>query len=244
MKSNLLSLLMFIATAPALWSAPPDVPIFQPHSRILFQGDSITDGGRARNGDSHQALGTSYALLIAARYGATYPERDLVFFNRGVSGNKVPQLAERWQQDTLDLKPTVVSILIGVNDIWHPLNDGKEVSAEAFESAYDRLLAETVAALPHVKLVLGEPFILPGKATRPKWEAWQGHLKQFQAIVEKLGAKYHAPVIHYQQLFNDAVKRAPAEYWLADGVHPTNAGNQLMADAWVRTVNAAWPRGE
>lgn len=69
-------------------------------------------------------------------------------------------------------------------------------------------------------------------------------MKQFQAIVEKLGAKYHAPVIHYQQLFNDAVKRAPAEYWLADGVHPTNAGNQLMADAWVRTVNAAWPRGE
>jgi len=244
MKPSLISLVLLLTTAPAALPAPPPVPLFQPNSRILFQGDSITDGGRARNGDSLQSLGTSYALLIAARYGELYPERNLVFFNRGVSGNKVPQLAERWQQDTLDLKPTVVSILIGVNDIWHPLNEGKEVPAAAFEAAYDQLLARTVAALPHVKLLLGEPFILPGKATSPKWEAWQGHLKTFQAVVEKLGKKYHAPVIHYQRLFDDAVKRAPAAYWLADGVHPTYAGNQLMADAWVETVNAAWPQGQ
>jgi lysophospholipase L1-like esterase len=182
--------------------------------------------------------------LVAARYGAAYPERNLAFFNRGVSGNKIPQLAERWQKDTLDLKPTVVSILIGVNDIWHPLNDGKEVSAEDFETGYDKLLADTVAALPNAKLVLGEPFILPGKATSGKWEMWQGHLKKFQAIVEKLGAKYHAPVVHYQTMFDAAVKRAPAEYWIWDGVHPTYAGNQLMADEWVRTINATWPKGD
>jgi lysophospholipase L1-like esterase len=224
--------------------AQSDVALFKPEARILFQGDSITDGGRGRNADPSHALGHSYAFLIAARYGASCPERNLAFFNRGVSGNKIPQLAERWQKDTLDLKPTVVSILIGVNDIWHPLNDGKEVSAEAFEAGYEKLLADTVAALPNVKLVLGEPFILPGKATSPKWEAWQDHLKRFQAIVEKLGKKYNAPVVHYQAMFDSAAKQAPAEYWIWDGVHPTYAGNQLMADEWIRTVNAAWPKGD
>ncbi|HEX5222355.1 MAG TPA: SGNH/GDSL hydrolase family protein [Verrucomicrobiae bacterium] len=243
MKRVLLSLVMLTSICASPLLAQTDVPLFKPDSRILFQGDSITDAGRGRNADPGHALGHSYAFLIAARYGASYPERHLVFFNRGISGHKVPQLAERWQKDTLDLKPTVVSILIGVNDIWHPLNDGKEVSAEAFEAGYDKLLADTVAALPDVKLVLGEPFILPGKATSPKWEVWQGHLKKFQAVVEKLGKKYNAPVVRYQKMFDNAVKQAPAEYWIWDGVHPTYAGHQLMADEWVRTVNAAWPKG-
>lgn len=237
-------LAMLISTISQVVLAQTDVPLFKPESRILFQGDSITDGGRGRSGDPNHVLGHSYAYLIAARYGASYPERNLVFFNRGVSGNKVPQLAERWQKDTLDLKPTVVSILIGVNDIWHPLNEGKEVSVEQFEAGYDKLLADTAAALPRVKLVLGEPFILPGKATSPKWDVWQGHLKKLQAVIEKLAVKHHAAVVHYQKAFDDAVKRGPAEYWIWDGVHPTAAGHQLMADEWVRTVSAAWPKGE
>jgi len=244
MHRILLSLAMLIPACSATLLAQTNVPLFKPESRIVFQGDSITDGGRGRNGDPNHILGHSYAFLIAARYGASYPERNLGFFNRGVSGNKLPQLAERWQQDTLDLNPTVVSILIGVNDIWHPLNAGQAVSAEAFEAAYDKLLADTVAALPKVKLVLGEPFILPGKATSEKWDVWQGHLKKFQAVVEKLAAKYHAPVVHYQRAFDAAAKRAPTEYWIWDGVHPTYAGSQLMADEWIRTVNATWPTGD
>lgn len=243
MRRVLFLLGMMISATSSLFTQP-NVPLFKPDSRILFQGDSITDGGRGRNGHPNHVLGHSYAYLIAARYGADFPERKLVFFNRGVSGNKVPQLAERWQKDTIDLKPTVVSILIGVNDIWHPLNDGKDVSAEEFEAGYDKLLATTVAALPGVKLVLGEPFILPGKATSPKWDEWQPHLRKFQAIVEKLAVKYHAPVVHYQKLFDNAVKRAPAEYWIWDGVHPTYAGHQLMADEWIRTVNVTWPKGD
>jgi lysophospholipase L1-like esterase len=244
MKQVLLLLAVLISTWSLAVRAQADVPLFKPGSRILFQGDSITDGGRGRNGDLNHALGHSYAYLIAARSGASFPERNLVFFNRGISGNKIPQLAERWQKDALDLKPTVVSILIGVNDIWHPLNEGKPVSPEEFEAGYDKLLADTVAALPNVKLVLGEPFILPGRATRERWEIWQEHLKEFQAIVEKLGAKYHATVVHYQKAFDAATKRADAEYWIWDGVHPTAAGHQLMADEWVRAVNAAGPKGE
>jgi lysophospholipase L1-like esterase len=217
---------------------------FAPEARILFQGDSITDGGRGRNNDPNHVLGHSYAFLIAAKYGAALPERQLTFFNRGISGNKVPDLINRWQKDAIELKPTVVSILIGVNDIWHPLNDGKEVSVEKYEAGYDQLLTETRAALPEAKIILLEPFITPGRATSPKWDEWQQHLKQFQAVVARLGAKHNAPVVKLQAAFDAACQKAPAEYWVWDGVHPTAAGNQLIADEWVRVATATWPEAK
>lgn len=239
----------FLATATALllamhassFAAEPDAAVFQAGNRILFQGDSITDGGRGRNNDQNHILGHSYAFLIAAEYGGAFPERKLEFINRGISGNKVPDLLNRWDKDALELKPTVVSILIGVNDIWHPLNAGQEVSVEKYEEGYDKLLAQTVAALPNAKIILLEPFITPGRATTPKWDVWQGHVKAFQAVVAKLGAKYKAPVVKLQRVFDEASKRAPAEYWVFDGVHPTYAGNQLIADEWVRVAAATWP---
>jgi lysophospholipase L1-like esterase len=214
---------------------------FAPEARLLFQGDSITDGGRGRNSDPNHVLGHSYAFLIAAKYGAALPERQLTFFNRGISGNKVPDLINRWQKDAIELKPTVVSILIGVNDIWHPLNEGQEVSVEKYEAGYDQLLTETRAALPEAKIILLEPFITPGRATSPKWDVWQEHLKKFQAVVAKLGAKHNAPVVKLQAAFDAACQKAPAEYWVWDGVHPTYAGNQLIADEWVRVATATWP---
>ena len=240
MKTTIAVASLLFAMHASSSATEPKSAIFQAGNRILFQGDSITDGARGRNNDPNHVLGHSYAFLVAAKYGALYPERNLAFFNRGISGNKIPDLAGRWQQDTLDLKPTVVSILIGVNDIWHPLNDGKEVSVEKFEEGYDKLLAETVAALPDAKIILLEPFITLGNATSGKWDVWQGHLKKFQAVVTKLGAKYHAPVVKLQSVFDAACKRAPAEYWVWDGVHPTYAGNQLIADEWVRVAAATW----
>ena len=241
MKTLALATLIVIAMHSHSNGAETLSAIFNPGARILFQGDSITDGNRGRNQDPNHILGHSYAFLIAAKYGGAYPERNLVFFNRVISGNKIPDLAKRWQTNTIDLKPTVVSILIGVNDIWHPLNEGKEVSAEKFEEGYDKLLAETAVALPDAKIILCEPFITPGKATSPKWDVWQAHVKKFQDIVAKLGVKHHAPVVKLQKTFDDACKRAPAEYWVWDGVHPTYAGNQLIADEWVRVATATWP---
>ena len=239
----LLALASLLITMPVTSSAAAtNSAIFQAGNRILFQGDSITDGARGRNNDPNHVLGHSYAFLVAAKYGAIYPERNLTFFNRGISGNKVPDLLGRWQTDAVDLKPTVVSILIGVNDIWHPmLSTNQLVSVEQYEAGYDQLLAETVAALPEAKIILLEPFITPGRATSPKWDVWQEHLKKFQAVVAKLGAKYKAPVVKLQSLFDEASKRAPAEYWVWDGVHPTYAGNQLIADEWVRVAAATWP---
>lgn len=222
-------------------AAPP--AIFHKNARVLFQGDSITDGGRERGGRyPDHALGHGYPYLIAADFCGHFPELNLTFLNRGISGNKVSDLAGRWQNDVIALKPDVLSILIGVNDVWHNVAANKEIDFAGIEATYDKLLADTRTALPGIKIVLSEPFILRGSANNKQWEEWEAATKKIQQIVARLGETHKLPVVHFQKVFDEAVKRAPAEYWLFDGVHPAWAGHQLMADAWVRAVKEVWPR--
>ena len=209
-------------------------PLFDKGTRVLFQGDSITDMGRGRTEDPNHLLGHGYAFIIAAKEGAEFPERQLTFINRGIGGNTSADLVVRWQTDALDLKPDVLSILIGINDLGHAFRDKQTFSVEDFEKRYDKLLADTVAAFPHVKLILGEPFYGLGKGTMEHLDERKVIMPQMCAVVAKLGEKYHAPVIHYQAMFDEALKRAPVGYWIWDGVHPTYSGHQLMADEWRR----------
>ena len=202
--------------------APTLMPAFAKNAVILFQGDSIADGNRGRNADPHHVMGHGYAFIIAAKYGSMLAERNLTFLNRGVGGNRVSHLRDRWQNDTLDLKPDLLSILIGINDA----NGG--VSARDYEERYDQLLATTVAALPNVKLVICEPFRLPVN----------DQVKAFQDIASRLATKYHAPLVRFQRIFEEANQRVGGKYWIWDAVHPTYSGHQLMADEWVRTVEA------
>ncbi|MDQ2730496.1 MAG: SGNH/GDSL hydrolase family protein [Armatimonadota bacterium] len=205
--------------------------MFQQNTRILFQGDSITDGGRGRSEDPNHILGQDYAYLIAARFGAEMPERNLTFLNRGVSGNKISDLQARWKSDTLDLKPDILSILIGVNDV------GGSVPIDQYEQGYDQLLKDTVAALPNVRLVLCEPFTLPVGNVKEHWEEWHAKIVAEQTAVARLATKYHCPVAHFQKALDDGCLRAPADHWIWDGVHPTYSGHQLLADEWTRTVD-------
>jgi len=145
----------FLIPSTSRADAPPDIPAFKPNTRILFQGDSITDMNRGRTADPNHVLGHSYVFIIASKYGSSFPDRKLTFINRGVSGNTVADLSKRWDKDTLALKPDILSILIGINDLGHG------VSAVQYEQSYDKLLADTVKALPEVRLVLCEPFGLP-----------------------------------------------------------------------------------
>jgi len=227
---TLLCALVAPLDAPAA-DMPADVPALRLNDRILFQGDSITDMNRGRTADPNHILGHSYVFIVAAKCGSTYPNRKLTFINRGISGNTVADLTKRWERDTLALKPDILSILIGVNDLGHG------VSAEQYEESYDKLLADTMTALPNVRLILGEPFGLPSGKHKDDWDRYSKELAKRRAIVEKLAAKYHAPVARYQKVFDDACAKAPADYWIWDGVHPTYSGHQLMADEWMRALN-------
>ena len=206
---------------------------------ILFQGDSITDGGRQRTGsDYNHIMGQDYAYMIAGQMGLRYPDRNLNFINRGIGGNRVRDLAARWQTDTLDLHPNLLSILVGINDT---LMAGEPLGE--FEQTYDRLLADTLATQPGLKIVLGEPMLLPVGLYKDSYPASLAEVKARQEAVFRLGAKYHLPVVRYQDAFDDALKLAPAEHWSWDGVHPTYAGHALMAQEWLKAVAAYWPNG-
>lgn len=217
--------------------------------RVLYIGDSITDGGWGRSGGSAKAskdrnhsdlnhvYGHSYMMLCAAYYQSQWPDCDWQFWNRGISGNTLFQMADRWQEDALSLTPDVISILIGTNDVGAYLDEckkaGKPFTIEEFdynrwESQYRHLLDTTRMVLPNAELVLCTPFV--GKSTGQVRMAITDSLAQ---IVRKIADDYKAVVVSFDQLFANLQKSEPTpKYWIWDGIHPTAAGHQRMAELW------------
>ena len=210
------------------------IAVFTAGARVLFQGDSITDGNRGRSADPNHILGHGYAFIVAAKYGAAFASLDLDFVNRGVSGNTVLDLGKRWTTDVLDLKPDVLSVLIGIND------QGRGVPIDQYESHYDALLTAALAANPNLRLVLCEPFTLPVGKRLANYEEWSAGVRARQNVVARLAAKHSAALVRFQKVFDDACERAPASHWIWDGVHPTYSGHQLMADEWEKAVREKW----
>lgn len=220
---------------------------FPAGSHVLFQGDSITDGGRDRDPyaahtDVNAALGHSYVYLIAARAAAQSPGHRWRITNRGVSGDKVTELAARWQHDILDQTPDVLSILIGVNDAWRVVEgDSDDLDADGFRATYDALLTRTREALPRLRIVLCEPFCLPSGPSTDFDEALAAQVLLRQKAVAALAAAHGVELVRFQPVFDEAARRAPAAHWVYDGVHPTHAGHQLLADAWINAVATGRP---
>jgi len=204
---------------------------------VLFQGDSITDAGRNRasaDANSAGALGSGYPLLVASAVLAARPGGTLRFYNRGISGNKVPDLQQRWTTDTIDLKPDVLSILIGVNDFWHKLDHGYNGTVQDYEQQYNALLDATREALPRVHLIVLEPFVLRTGAVDARWFP---EFDQRRAAAARVAARARATFVPLQTVFNQQSRSAPPEYWAADGVHPTPAGHAVIAEQWRRAAH-------
>ena len=202
--------------------------------RILFQGDSITDCGRSR--ENNVNVGTGYALLVKSALGYKEPAAH-EFFNRGISGNRIVDVYARIKKDILNLKPDVMSLLIGVNDVWNELGDDPNgVDNDKFFKIYCMLIEEIKAALPEIKLMILEPFCLQGSATTSTEERWQGfstEVPRRAAMAKKVAEKYGLTFIPLQEKFDKLCESAPADYWLADGVHPTAMGHQMIAREWM-----------
>jgi len=201
---------------------------------ILFQGDSITDEGRKKDvldANDNKALGKGYAAIASGQVMLAHPELELKCYNRGISGNKVPDLAGRWQQDAVDLKPAILSILIGVNDLWHTLAFGKTYKGTLndYETGYRALIELTQMEIPGVQIVICEPF-----TTRTSEDFKV--LADYGKVARKLAEEMKLPFVPFQSLFDEASKAAPAEFWLWDGIHPTVAGHAIMADMWRKVV--------
>lgn len=213
------------------------LPGFEKGSRLLFQGDSITDMKWGRNqADRNHYLGHSYVYLIASRLGMDMPEAGLDIYNRGISGNTVSDLRKRWEKDALDMNPDLLSILIGTNDV------GRKVKPVDFESDYRHILDASLAADEKLRLVLLNPFVLrSGKLESD--EAWiprRAATDELGLIVSKLAKDYGAVHIRTQEIFDSAAKRVSPGHWIWDGIHPLPQGHELIARNWLEKVAERW----
>ncbi len=206
--------------------------LIKPNSLVLFQGDSITMAGR--NADQPADLGRGYAFMAASWFGSLFPEHGVHFVNRGISGNRVKDLEARWEADCLQLKPNVVTIMIGINDCWRRYDRNDPTSVEAYEAGYRRLLNQ-VRERTQAELILMEPFVLPHPEDR---EEWREDLDPKIQSVRRLAREFNTYLVPLDGLFAEASSRVAPSYWAGDGVHPTPAGHALIARAWLRTVGA------
>lgn len=204
---------------------------------ILFQGDSITDCGR-KNDWGHN-MGYGYATMVGGALSAAEPYRYRLV-NKGVSGNRIVDLYARIKKDIINFAPDYMSILIGVNDVWHEFSDHNGVDAEKFEMVYGLLIEEVKAALPELKIMILEPFALPAAATNPvdkpeRYALFRGETELRAQAAKRVAEKYGLTFVPLQKLFDEADANAPAPgYWLFDGVHPTAAGHELIKREWLK----------
>ena len=207
----------------------------KPNNKILFIGDSITDADRNHNED--QDLGQGYPLLLGAYLLNKYPAYNLQILNRGIGGDCIADLKSRWEEDCLELNPEIVSILIGVNDVWHEMNTAEKLEEETlqqFEADY-RWLLKMLAHRTDARVVLMEPYVLPYPKDRVNWRK---HLDPRIQIVRHLANEYHAALIPLDGVLNTlGVENGFQTYTGDDGVHPTLTGHAAIAETWINYLD-------
>lgn len=205
--------------------------------KILFYGDSITDADRGREvTDPNKKLGSGYVAYAANRlYDESLTSYDI--YNRGISGNRIVDLYSRIKIDCWNLKPDVLSILIGINDIWHEVASQNGVELDRFENIYRLLLKETRERLPETKILLCEPFVLPGSATEEHYDKFL-EVKKYADVVKKLAAEFSATFVPLQSAFDKAGEECGNSEILADGVHPTLKGAVVLGNEWLKAFKS------
>lgn len=204
---------------------------------ILFQGDSLTDCNRSRQNDA--MTGTGYATMVKGALGVKYPGA-YSFINRGVGGSRITDVYTRIKSDIINLKPDYMSLLIGVNDVWHEIDLSIGVSAEKFERIYEMLIEEVLEALPDIKIMILEPFVLKGEATASteaepdRWEIFRSEVEKRAVVAKRVAEKYHLTFVPLQGLWDNLCEKAESTYWLEDGVHPTAMGHYVLAGEWMK----------
>lgn len=204
------------------------------NNTLLFIGDSITDSGRDRL--DGKGLGQGFVFLIASYLQTHFPEKRLTVLNRGVGGDTLSDMKDRWEEDCLMINPDIVTVLIGINDTWRNMDTGKKMTEDElaeFESDY-RFLLKSLHQRTDARVVLMEPYVLPFPKDRVDWRA---DLDPRIQIVRKMARDYQTELIPLDGLMNaEGIKNGFSYYTGEDGVHPTVAGHGLIAQSWIKTI--------
>lgn len=203
-------------------------------TRILFQGDSITDMFRVRDREPYGGCG--YATLVSAELGYEYPN-EYEFINRGIGGDRSIDLLARIKRDMINLEPDIMSILVGVNDVWREFDQRNGISSDMYEKYLGMIIDELTSALPDIKLMIMGAFVLKGSVTEDRWDQFRPMVEQIAAAAERVANSREIKFVPLMQKFDDAAKTAPSDYWTVDGIHPTAAGHELIKREWIKAFN-------
>ncbi len=199
--------------------------------KILFQGDSITSARRYPEDKNFR--GSGYATMVSGELGYAYPGK-FECINMGIAGNRITDLIARMKCDFINLAPDYLSILIGINDAWLDVTANDGVSEERFEMFYDILIEDLKKALPDIKIMILEPFVLKSPVNEEVWDAFRCETEKRAAISKKIAEKHNLAFVPLMKAFDESTEKAPADYWLFDGIHPTAAGHTLIKEAWLK----------
>ncbi len=202
---------------------------------FLFQGDSITDADRQREREDTYSYGLGYPNLVAADLGLSHPG-EFRFLNKGISGDRSTSVYDRMYTDIVNYKPDYMSILIGVNDVWHGINGENGVSPERYEQIMTMLFEDLLAKLPDIKIAVLEPFVLKGTATEARWDNFYNGTKAIAQKAKAVAEKFGFIFVPLQDKFDELNKIAPSDCWLTDGVHPVPAGHRLIANELIKAL--------
>lgn len=205
---------------------------------ILFQGDSITDGNRGRNSDLNHVHGHGYQYIIAAELTADNIDKNVEFINRGISGNRIADLYGRWVEDCLNLKPTILSILIGINDIIFNWEHKSGSDPERYEKIYRYLLDEVKKQNPDTLIVIMEPFF-GEKKEKELNTFFKEHIGGYAEVAKKIAEEYGAVFVPLQDMIDSYKEKTDIYNILWDGIHPTTCGHELIARRWKECVKPA-----
>jgi lysophospholipase L1-like esterase len=207
--------------------------------KYLFQGDSITDANRDRDDEriGSEIFGYGYPLLFASDV-LKNNKGKYEFLNRGISGDRIVDVYARIKCDIINLKPDVMSILIGVNDVWHELNEQNGVDTPKFEKVYSMLIEEIKEALPDIKIIILEPFVLYGEGSKRYYDDFRKGVEEKAAVAKRVADKYNLAFVPLMKQFDDAASDGDTKYWTTDGVHPTAAGHQLIKEELLKAFNS------
>ena len=200
---------------------------------FLFQGDSITDVGRVRDWEGH--LGAGYPAMAAGQIAFRHPG-EFRFVNKGISGERSTGLYTRCMFEMRECNPDYLSILIGVNDVWHALGNGDLVRPKRYEQLLTMLVEDALEVFPNLKIAILEPFVLKGTATEGNWEAFDSNVRTMAKIAAQIAGKYNLVFVPLQDKFDALATQTKAEDWLYDGVHPGVGGHAMIAEELVKAM--------
>jgi acyl-CoA thioesterase-1 len=205
----------------------------QKNQTILFIGDSITDASRLD--PAYRPYGYGYVHFVANRLLARYPELNLKIINTGISGNTVFDLERRWENDCLQYKPDVLSVLVGINDVWRQslakVFGNNDEAVGKYELTYNQLLLK-VQEENNCQIILAEPFMFCNDRENPTFMLLQDYIK----VVERLAEKFGAIIVPLQKLINQKIEQVKPERWSEDTVHPYQWAHEWIAQQWIKTV--------